>query len=109
MPLYDVECHKCGSVQEIFRKYEDYDDLPECCGERTTRKFCAPRVMSDIQPYFSQATGTMITSRSQHRNHLKDNGLIEVGNEKMPGENREYKAPSETRKKIIAEQVHNKL
>lgn len=38
-------------------------------------------VMPDIQPYQSMADGTMITSRSQHREHLKRNHLIEVGNE----------------------------
>lgn len=38
-------------------------------------------VMPDIQPYQSMADGTWITSRSQHRAHLKQHGLIEVGNE----------------------------
>lgn len=44
----------------------------------------APMVMSDIQPYQSMATGEMITSRSQHRDHLKQHRLIEYGNEKIP-------------------------
>ena len=43
----------------------------------------APRVISDIAPYISQIDGSVISSRSQHRNHLKDNGCVEVGNEKM--------------------------
>jgi len=38
-------------------------------------------VMSDIQPYKSQITGEMITSRSTHRAHLKEHGVVEVGNE----------------------------
>lgn len=38
-------------------------------------------VMGDIQPYKSMQTGEMITSRSKHREHLKQHGLIEVGNE----------------------------
>ena len=44
-------------------------------------------VMGDIQPYqamfVDQATGVapMVTSRSQHRELLRRNGLIEVGNE----------------------------
>lgn len=38
-------------------------------------------VMSDIQPYQSMIDGTQITSRSQHREHLKSNGCIEIGNE----------------------------
>lgn len=38
-------------------------------------------VMGDIKPYRSQIDGTLITSRSQHREHLKANGCVEVGND----------------------------
>lgn len=38
-------------------------------------------VMPDIQPYKSMITGEMITSRSQHREHLKKHGYREVGND----------------------------
>lgn len=41
----------------------------------------APMVMADIQPYKSMIDGQMITSRSQHRTHLKQHGMIEIGNE----------------------------
>jgi hypothetical protein len=41
----------------------------------------APMVMPDIQPYQSMIDGSMITSRSQHRSHLKQHGCIEIGNE----------------------------
>jgi hypothetical protein len=41
----------------------------------------APMVMNDIQPYQSMIDGSMITSRSQHRAHLKAHKCIEVGNE----------------------------
>lgn len=41
----------------------------------------APMVMSDIQPYQSMIDGKMITSRSIHREHLRKNGCIEIGNE----------------------------
>jgi hypothetical protein len=40
-----------------------------------------PFVMGDIQPYKSQLTGEMVTSRSRHRNLLREHGCIEVGNE----------------------------
>lgn len=43
----------------------------------------APLVMPDIQPYQSMIDGSMITSRSQHREHLKAHGCIEIGNEKI--------------------------
>lgn len=38
-------------------------------------------VMPDIQPYRSMIDGTIINSRSQHREHLKAHGCIEVGND----------------------------
>lgn len=45
-------------------------------------------VMPDIQPYQSMADGSMIMSRSQHREHLKRHNLVEVGNDSSL-----YKAP----------------
>jgi hypothetical protein len=40
-------------------------------------------IMPDIQPYQSMVDGSMITSRSRHREHLQAHGCIEIGNEKM--------------------------
>jgi hypothetical protein len=42
-----------------------------------------PYVISDLAEYRSVITREMITSRSQHREHLKAHGCVEVGNE-MP-------------------------
>lgn len=41
----------------------------------------AHEVIGEIQPYRSMIDGTMITSRAQHREHLKKHGCKEVGNE----------------------------
>ena len=41
----------------------------------------APQVIGDISPYISQIDGSVISSRSQHKTHLKDHGCVEVGNE----------------------------
>lgn len=38
-------------------------------------------IMPDIQPYQSMIDGTMITSRSHHREHLRRHGCFEVGND----------------------------
>lgn len=38
-------------------------------------------VMPDIKPYTSMIDGSQITSRSQHREHLRSNHCTEVGNE----------------------------
>ena len=64
----------------------------------------APIVMPDIQPYQSMADGSMITSRSQHRAHLRQHNCIEIGNEKM-----ESRAPvvKDTRREVLREQVAN--
>lgn len=41
------------------------------------------QIISDIQPYISQIDGSLITSRSRHKAHLKEHGCVEVGNESM--------------------------
>ena len=63
----------------------------------------APGIMPDIQPYQSMADGSMITSRSQHRAHLRQHNCVEIGNEKM-----ESRAPvKDTRRDVLREQVAN--
>lgn len=57
------------------------DDLPDCCGKRTDRIISRTNVIADIKPYKSMATGEMIQSRTQHRDHLKRHNLMEIGNE----------------------------
>lgn len=39
-------------------------------------------IMPDIEPYQSMVDGSLITSRSRHREHLKQHGCVELGNEK---------------------------
>lgn len=38
-------------------------------------------VIPDIEPYRSVVTGERIRGRAHHRNHLREHGLIERGNE----------------------------
>lgn len=89
MPLYDVQCLHCGQTEEIFRSLDQFDALPDHCGSQMQRMISAPRVMSDIEPYQAVAadiaTGKSphITSRSQHREFLKRNDYVELGND-MP-------------------------
>lgn len=69
----------------------------------------APMVMGDIQPYQSMATGEMINSRSQHRSHLKQHGLVEVGNEtKYISQQKKQEIPKGLRE-AIARQAYEKL
>lgn len=82
MPIYGLKCNICGSEQDIYRSIARIDeDLPVCCGKTMTRVISAPYVQADIQPYKSMVDGSMITSKSQHRSHLKQHGMVEIGNE----------------------------
>lgn len=61
---------------------ETHELIPFDQYERPRSYSHAPNIMSDINPYRSIVTGEWITSRSKHRQHLKDTNCIEVGNEK---------------------------
>ncbi len=69
----------------------------------------APMIMPDIKPYKSMKTGEMITSRSQHREHLKQHGLTELGNEPLKWLDKPYEgipdANPQRRRELIAAQV----
>ena len=83
MPTYDFECKKCGSVKEGFQKLSDWGKNTECCGERTSIRLCPVNVQPDNTCYRSMITGEMVTSKNQHKAHLKQHGCVEVGDEKV--------------------------
>ena len=63
-------------------------------------------LISDIQPYQSMIDGHMVTSRSEHRAHLREHNCIEIGNEKM--EVRQPVPPSrDARRRILHQQLEN--
>jgi putative FmdB family regulatory protein len=91
MPLYDIACQDCGATREVFRIIAERHDLPACdCGGAQAIVVKPTMVRSDIEPYRAIATDIAtgkrptITSRSEHREFLKRNGLIEVGNSTQP-------------------------
>ena len=49
--------------------------------EKGTEPTRGHMVQPDIAPYKSMITGEMITSRSQHREHLRKHNCVEVGND----------------------------
>lgn len=106
MPIYTMGCRHCDHTQEIFRTIAKIDDdLPTCCGQTMQRVICAPMVIGDIAPYqavaIDAASGKapMITSRSQHRDYLKRNGYVEVGNE-MPKQRTETHGDFNVRREL---------
>jgi len=71
----------------------------------------APMVMSDIKGHISMADGTYITSRSKHRENLKRNNCIEIGND-VPMQQKKHELSTKERehlKRTIAEVTHAKL
>jgi len=71
----------------------------------------APTVISDIEGHISMADGTWVSSRSKHRENLKRNNCIEIGNDvsfeqKKPEFSRK---DHEARKREIAEITYAKL
>ena len=63
-------------------------------------------VVSDIGGYKSMADGSWISSRSQHREHLKRHNCFEVGNE-MPKPRQATLPSREMRIKRLREQLWN--
>jgi hypothetical protein len=71
----------------------------------------SPAIMPDIQGHISMADGTWVSSRSKHRENLKRNNCIEIGNDvsfeqKKPEFSRKE---NEARKREIAEITYAKL
>ena len=71
----------------------------------------APTVISDIQGHISMADGTYIDSRSKHRENLKRNHCVEIGND-VPMQQKVHeisRKDQESRKRQIAELTYEKL
>lgn len=64
-------CKKCG---ELF-------NVETPCHPEFEDKRRGPSVWGDIEPYKSMITGEIIGSRSRHRSHMREHGVIEAGNE----------------------------
>lgn len=74
------------------------------------RREHGPMIMPDIQPYRSMIDGTLITSRSHHRQHLKMHGCVEVGNDSSLQRTTPAPiTPPKGLKEQIARQVYQKL
>ena len=71
----------------------------------------APMVLPDIEGHISMADGTWVSSRSKHRENLKRNNCVEVGND-VPMEHKPIeisRKDQEARKRQIAEIAYSKL
>ena len=71
----------------------------------------APMVMPDIEGHISMADGTWVSSRSKHRENLKRNNCIELGNDYLTHQKKHEfsRRDQEYRKRQIAEIANAKL
>lgn len=53
-----------------------------------------PQVVGDLKPYRSMVTGEVIDGRKRHRDHLKANGCIEIGNDTSHMQRKSIPLPS---------------
>lgn len=87
MPTYEYRCRTCSKEKSEYRTIENRNQAPICyCGGEMMKVISAPAmVMPDIAPYKAVAGDQRwITSRAKHREFLRSNDLIEVGNEWRP-------------------------
>ena len=112
MPTYLTRCF-CGHEETIVRRVAAMnDDMPVHCGSVMRHVICAPMVRSDEQEIRSMVDGKMYRSRGAYRAHLKEHGMIEMGNDapgvKDPIERKAIKPPPGLKEKLI-QQVYEKL
>lgn len=83
MPLYAYSC-RCGAKAESFASVDARHTAAPRCHGRMTLEIMPTMVNADIAPYVAVAgdmAGKPIGSRREHREYLKRNALVEVGNE----------------------------
>lgn len=67
--------------------------LPAFGGDGSGFAALGPVIMPDIKGYKSPLDGSYVTSRSQHRDHMRQHEVIEVGTERIGTGRREYTPP----------------
>lgn len=80
MPLYDFRCDDCGKIRRsIYRKYEQRDEGPECCGKAAIRVWLTtPGFMGagQFEAYLSPIDGRPITSERARLEDLRRNNCV---------------------------------
>ena len=83
MPIYEYRCRD-GHTTEVYRSVDARHLPAECeqCGAPAAKVISrVGYAMPDIAGYQSPITREWIGSRSAHRSHMRQHGVIEVGNE----------------------------
>lgn len=105
MPTYTYECPRCEHrITELLKLAEHETFKPRHCRKAMRQVMFAPQITTDIQPYRSMITGERIAGRSQHREHLRNHGCIEVGNE-APRARTRVELPKNARREVLTKQL----
>lgn len=77
MPTYQALCAKCNTHHDFFRKIDERDDTPVCCGEKTDRVLVAPMLQAvTITQAIVGGDGNTYYGRNEYDRYLKKNGLV---------------------------------
>lgn len=80
MALYPYRCDGCGATDTVYQSIKGYSQAPikpECCGNSMVRVITVPMIATDIQvPFQSTIDGTIISSKSQQREHMVKHGVV---------------------------------
>ena len=95
---YVFQTNPDGSYAEPLHMVEKKDQLYQYCGGRVMKH--AHNIIEDIQPYRSTIDGSVISSRSVHRRHLREHGCVEIGTENMEKAEKHFKKPEHDAREV---------
>lgn len=83
MPVYAYRCETCERNQDSYNRIDErHTNAPVCCDQPMGIRLTPAYIRPDIEPYESIIDGSEITGRAAHREHLKETGCVELGDEK---------------------------
>lgn len=108
MASYTAHCAKCDTLIDFYRRIDDRDNTPECCGASTTRLIAAPMIpQMGLADHYKIVTGSgqVCYGKHDYQKYLDKNGLVpqsEIkGEAQYQRAESEKKRRSEVRKDVI--------
>lgn len=106
MPTYTYECPRCEDRLTVMLTLAEHEMFRAThCRKSMFQVMFAPQITTDIQPYRSMITGERVAGRSQHREHLRQHGCIEIGNEAPPKARTKSIIPRSSRRETLSKQL----
>ena len=88
---YVFQTNPDGTYAEPLHMVEKSERLYPPIGELGSKY--SHMIIEDIAPYKSTIDGSVISSRSVHRRHLREHGCVEIGTENMENAEKHFKKP----------------